>query len=86
MIWLGAKDLDISTPNDQARPLLVNLPGYPDNLMRGPAGPVEEHPGRGDSLGCEEPEKADVNSSESAERSEAKMIGAVGVILMITYE
>jgi YD repeat-containing protein len=39
-ISVGAKDLDISTPNDQAKVLLDNLPGYPDNLMRGLDGKI----------------------------------------------
>ncbi len=39
-ISLGAKDLDISIPNDQAKILFDNLPGYPDNLMRGLDGKI----------------------------------------------
>ncbi len=42
-IWkiaLDARDLDLSKPSMQARVLLDNLPGYPDNLMRGEAGRV----------------------------------------------
>ena len=39
-ISVGAKDLDISTPSDQAKVLLDNLPGYPDNLMRGQDGKI----------------------------------------------
>ena len=39
-ISVGAKDLDISTPNDQAKVLFDNLPGYPDNLMRGLDGKI----------------------------------------------
>jgi YD repeat-containing protein len=39
-ISVGAKDLDISTPNDQAKTLFDNLPGYPDNLMRGLDGKI----------------------------------------------
>jgi sugar lactone lactonase YvrE len=39
-ISVGAKDLDISIPNDQAKVLLDNLPGYPDNLMRGLDGKI----------------------------------------------
>lgn len=39
-ISVGAKDLDISTPNSQANVLLDNLPGYPDNLMRGLDGKI----------------------------------------------
>jgi sugar lactone lactonase YvrE len=39
-ISVGAKDLDISTPNDQAKLLFDNLPGYPDNLMRGLDGKI----------------------------------------------
>lgn len=37
-VWkipVSAADLDISTPGGQAKPLFENLPGYPDNLMRG---------------------------------------------------
>lgn len=39
-ISVAAKDLDISNPGDQARVLLDNLPGYPDNLMRGLDGKI----------------------------------------------
>lgn len=42
-VWkvsVGANDLDISTPSDQAKVLFDNLPGYPDNLMRGQAGKI----------------------------------------------
>jgi len=39
-ISVGAHDLDISTPNDQAKLLFDNLPGYPDNLMRGLDGKI----------------------------------------------
>ncbi|MFO7665100.1 MAG: SMP-30/gluconolactonase/LRE family protein [Desulfobacterales bacterium] len=39
-ISVGAKDLDISTPNDRAKLLFDNLPGYPDNLMRGLDGKI----------------------------------------------
>jgi len=39
-ISVGAKDLDISIPSDQAKVLLDNLPGYPDNLMRGLDGKI----------------------------------------------
>jgi sugar lactone lactonase YvrE len=37
-IWkidAGARDLDVQSGSPQARPLIDNLPGYPDNLMRG---------------------------------------------------
>jgi sugar lactone lactonase YvrE len=34
-ISVSAKDLDILTPSNQAKLLFDNLPGYPDNLMRG---------------------------------------------------
>jgi sugar lactone lactonase YvrE len=37
-VWkvaVGARDLDMAQPSPQARVLLDNLPGYPDNLMRG---------------------------------------------------
>ena len=34
-IATAAADLDVATPSPQARVLLDNLPGYPDNLMRG---------------------------------------------------
>jgi len=39
-ISVGAKDLDVSTPSDQAKILFDNLPGYPDNLMRGLDGKI----------------------------------------------
>jgi sugar lactone lactonase YvrE len=39
-ISVHARDLDISTANDQAKVLLENLPGYPDNLMRGLDGKI----------------------------------------------
>lgn len=39
-ILVSAKDLDISNPGDQAKPLFSNLPGYPDNLMRGLDGKI----------------------------------------------
>jgi len=39
-ISVGAKDLDVSTPSDQAKMLFDNLPGYPDNLMRGLDGKI----------------------------------------------
>ena len=39
-ILVSAKDLDISNPSDQAKPLFNNLPGYPDNLMRGLDGKI----------------------------------------------
>ena len=39
-ISVSAKDLDISTPSDQAKLLFDNLPGYPDNLMRGLDGKI----------------------------------------------
>jgi len=39
-ISVNARDLDITTPNDQAKPLFDNLPGYPDNLMRGLDGKI----------------------------------------------
>jgi YD repeat-containing protein len=39
-ISVSAKDLDISTPGDQAKRLFDNLPGYPDNLMRGLDGKI----------------------------------------------
>jgi len=39
-ISVNAKDTDISTPNDQANVLFDNLPGYPDNLMRGLDGKI----------------------------------------------
>lgn len=34
-IAVAARDLDVNQPNEQARLLFDNLPGYPDNLMRG---------------------------------------------------
>ena len=39
-ISVNASDLDISTPSGQAKVLLDNLPGYPDNLMRGLDGKI----------------------------------------------
>jgi sugar lactone lactonase YvrE len=40
-IAAGAADLDLARgPSAQARVLLENLPGYPDNLMRGPQGRI----------------------------------------------
>jgi sugar lactone lactonase YvrE len=39
-IAVDARDLDISTPGDQASVLFDNLPGYPDNLMRGTDGKI----------------------------------------------
>ncbi len=39
-ISVDAKDLDISTPNYQAKLLFDNLPGFPDNLMRGLDGKI----------------------------------------------
>jgi sugar lactone lactonase YvrE len=40
-IAAGAADLDLARgPSAQARALLDNLPGYPDNLMRGPQGRI----------------------------------------------
>lgn len=39
-IATDARDLDISKPGPQARLLLDNLPGYPDNLMRGLDGKI----------------------------------------------
>lgn len=39
-ISVDARELDISTPNQQAKVLLENLPGYPDNLMRGLNGKI----------------------------------------------
>ncbi len=39
-ILVSARDLDISTPGDQAKLLFDNLPGYPDNLMRGLDGKI----------------------------------------------
>jgi sugar lactone lactonase YvrE len=39
-ISVDARDLDISTAGDQAKLLFDNLPGYPDNLMRGLDGKI----------------------------------------------
>jgi len=42
-VWrvsVNARDLDISRSSDQAKVLLDNLPGYPDNLMRGLDGKI----------------------------------------------
>jgi sugar lactone lactonase YvrE len=39
-ISVGAKELDVSAPSDQAKLLFDNLPGYPDNLMRGLDGKI----------------------------------------------
>ncbi len=42
-IWklsIDSKDMDISTPDSGAVLLLENLPGYPDNLMRGIGGKI----------------------------------------------
>jgi sugar lactone lactonase YvrE len=42
-IWkidTGARDLDVQSGSPQARPLIDNLPGYPDNLMRGRDGRI----------------------------------------------
>ncbi|MHB8138526.1 MAG: SMP-30/gluconolactonase/LRE family protein [Smithellaceae bacterium] len=39
-ILVDAKDLDISNPGDKAKLLFDNLPGYPDNLMRGLDGKI----------------------------------------------
>ena len=39
-ILVSARDLDISTPGDQAKLLFDNLPGYPDNLTRGLDGKI----------------------------------------------
>jgi sugar lactone lactonase YvrE len=39
-IFVSAKELDISTPTEQAILLFDNLPGYPDNLMRGLDGKI----------------------------------------------
>ena len=39
-ILVSAKDLDMSNPGDQAKLVLDNLPGYPDNLMRGLDGKI----------------------------------------------
>ncbi len=39
-IAVAANDLDVSKPSPQASVLLDNLPGYPDNLMRGLDGKI----------------------------------------------
>jgi sugar lactone lactonase YvrE len=39
-ISVTARDLDIATPANQASVLFDNLPGYPDNLMRGTDGKI----------------------------------------------
>ncbi len=39
-ISVDARDLDISSPGSQAKVLFDNLPGYPDNLMRGQNGKI----------------------------------------------
>jgi len=39
-IYVVANDMDISIPNDKAIVLFDNLPGYPDNLMRGLDGKI----------------------------------------------
>jgi len=39
-ISVNAIELDISAPSDQAKVLFDNLPGYPDNLMRGLDGKI----------------------------------------------
>jgi sugar lactone lactonase YvrE len=39
-ISVNARDLDISTPSGLAKVLFDNLPGYPDNLMRGLDGKI----------------------------------------------
>jgi sugar lactone lactonase YvrE len=39
-ILVSSNDLDISNPDDQAKLVLDNLPGYPDNLMRGLDGKI----------------------------------------------
>lgn len=39
-IAVAAQDLDVAKPSPQARVLLDNLPGYPDNLMRGLDGKI----------------------------------------------
>jgi sugar lactone lactonase YvrE len=39
-ISVSASDLDVSIPNNQAKVLFDNLPGYPDNLMRGLNGKI----------------------------------------------
>ncbi|MEI6201162.1 MAG: SMP-30/gluconolactonase/LRE family protein [Enhydrobacter sp.] len=36
----GARDLDVRSGSPQARPFIDNLPGYPDNLMRGRDGRI----------------------------------------------
>lgn len=36
----GARDLDVQSGSPQARKLIDNLPGYPDNLMRGRDGRI----------------------------------------------
>jgi sugar lactone lactonase YvrE len=39
-ISINAKDLDISAPDESAKIVFENLPGYPDNLMRGLDGKI----------------------------------------------
>ena len=39
-ILVSAQDLNIAKPGDQAKVLFDNLPGYPDNLMRGLDGKI----------------------------------------------
>jgi sugar lactone lactonase YvrE len=39
-IAVAAEQLDVMTPSPQARVLFDNLPGYPDNLMRGSDGKI----------------------------------------------
>lgn len=39
-IAVSANELDVTQASDQASVLLDNLPGYPDNLMRGPDGRI----------------------------------------------
>jgi sugar lactone lactonase YvrE len=39
-IAVDARDLDVAQPSPQAKVLLDNLPGYPDNLMRGQGGRI----------------------------------------------
>jgi YD repeat-containing protein len=39
-ISVNARDLDMLNATGQAKPLLANLPGYPDNLMRGLGGKI----------------------------------------------
>lgn len=39
-IAIGSKELDVARPSPQAQVLLDNLPGYPDNLMRGTNGKI----------------------------------------------